>query len=182
MRSIYLIPVFSLCARAAEHGHEAAPDYTFEKWLYAAIFVSILAFAWRKFVTPAFVERGAEIRRDLEKASRLKAEADARVKEIEARLSNLTGDIEAFRTESRKMIESEGEKIRTETAQMAERLRQRTEKEIEAVKKGAIATVRAEAARQAVELARQRIAGGLSPDVHANLITGVLRDLEGSKN
>lgn len=182
MRFLYLILVSSSYALAEDAHGGAAQDYTFEKWLYAGIFVTLLALAWRKYVTPAFAARGAEIRQDLEKASRMKAEADARVREIESRLGNLTGEIEAFRTESRKMIESEGAKIRTETEQLATRIEQRTAKEIEALKKGALAAVQAEVGRHAVDLARQRIARGLDAEVHSKLLSGFLRDLEGSKN
>jgi F-type H+-transporting ATPase subunit b len=167
---------------AAEEAHGGGEDHTVAKWLYAAALVAILVFAWRKYVTPALASRGDSIRKDIDSARKMKAEADARVQEIESRLSNLSGEVEAFRADAQRLIEAEGEKIRAETEDMAARIRQRTEREIEALTKGALASVRAEAAQQAVELARQRIAQGLTPETHRGLVSGFLQDLEGSRN
>lgn len=181
MKRLWIASV-SLAARAAEASPGGGDDHTVLKWVYSGILVAGVVFAWRKLATPAIRARGESIRKELESARKMKAEADARVAEIESKLANLPAEIEAFRAEAQRLIEAEGQKVFEETAAQTARLRQRTEQEIETLAKGAIAAVRAEAARQAVELARQRIAQGLPAETHRALVEGFLRDLGQSRN
>jgi F-type H+-transporting ATPase subunit b len=174
--------VAPLAAAAAEESHGGGQDFTVFQWIYAAIFLAGVVWAWNKFATPAFRARGESIRKELESARRMKAEAESRVAEIEAKLKNLSAEVAAFQAEARRLIEAEGQKVLAETADQASRIQQRTQREIEALTKGAIAAVRAEAAQQAVELARQRIAQGLPAEIHRGLIAAFLKEIEPSKN
>lgn len=182
MRAAILLLAAPSIASAAEETHGGGEDYTVLKWVYAGILVAGIVWAWRKFVTPAFHARGETIRKDLDSARKMKAEADRRVEEIEARLKNLSGEVQAFRDEATRLIEGEAKTILEETAEQTARMRQRTEREIRTIAKGAVAAIRAEAAQQAVELARQRIAEGLPRETHRGLIAGFLSDLERSRN
>lgn len=181
MRRLWLIAL-PWIASAAEESPGGGEDYTALKWIYSGIFIAIVLWAWNKFVAPAFQARGESIRKELDAARKMKTEADQRVAEIEAKLANLSGEVEEFRAEAQRLIEAEGQKILKETADQTSRMQQRTEHEIETLTKGAVAAVRAEAAQQAVELARQRIAQGLPPETHRALVAGFLKDLEQSRN
>jgi F-type H+-transporting ATPase subunit b len=176
---VFALPVI---AAAAEESHGAGEDYTVLKWIYAGIFLTGIVWAWNKFVSPAFRARGESIRKELDSARKMKAEADRRVAEIETKLANLSAEVEAFRSEARRLMEAEAQKILQETADQTSRMQQRAEKEIETQTQGALASVRAEAARQAVELARQRIAQGLPAETHRGLIAEFLKDLDSSRN
>ncbi len=168
-------------AFGAEEAH-GADGLTTSKWLHAALLFALLAYAWRKFATPALRARGDSIRRELETSKKLKQEADERVRGIESRLGNLSGEISAFQAESETMIAKEGERVLRETAQLLARVESRTRTEIETLTKGAIASVKAEAAREALELAKKKVAGGLSPSMHDQLVSGFLQDLEQARN
>ena len=182
MRMRIWVFALPLIAAAAEESHGGGEDYTVLKWVYAGIFIAGILWAWSKFAIPAFRARGESIRKELDSARKMKAEADARVAEIEAKLKNLSAEVAAFRTEAQRLIAAEGEKILKESADQTSRMQQRTEQEIDTLTKGALASVRAEAAQQAVELARQRIAQGLPAETHRGLIAGFLKDLEQSRN
>lgn len=181
MRRLWLI-VLPRIASAAGESHGGGQDYTALKWIYSGIFIAIVIWAWNKFLTPAFRARGESIRKELDAARKMKTEADQRVAEIEAKLANLSSEVEEFRAGAQRLIEAEGQKILKETADQTSRMQQRAEQEIETLTKGAIAAVRAEAAQQAVELARQRIARGLPLETHRALVAGFLKDLEQSRN
>lgn len=181
MKHLWIVCV-GLVAHAAEAGHGGGSDHTVLRWIYSVIVIAGVVWAWKKFATPAIRARGESIRKDLESARKMKAEAEARVAEIEAKLANLSAEVEEFRAEAQRLLEAEGKKILRETAEQTARLQQRTEQEIETLTKGAIASIRAEAAQQAVELARQRIARGLPAETHRSLVAAFLKDLERSRN
>lgn len=163
---------------AAEEGHGAQPDLTMSKWVHFGLLAIGIAVLWAKVASPAIKARGEQIRKDLDDARKLKAESDARVADIEKRLGNLSGEIETFRVESRKLLAIEAEKIRIETANLLSRVQAQSEHEITSLTKAALYEVKAEAARLAVELAEKRIASGISPEVHAGLVSGFVSDLK----
>lgn len=179
MRLATLFLAVAMAAFAAEESHHgAAPDLTVSKWVHFGILAIGIGVLWVKFASPAIKERGAEIRKELDQAKKLKAESEARVAAIEKQLGNLSGEIEAFRTESKKMLASEAAKIRTESEQLLTRVKSQTENEIASLTKAASAEVKAEAARLALQLAEQKLAAGLPAETHASLVKNFVEDLK----
>jgi F-type H+-transporting ATPase subunit b len=169
---------FSISALAlfAEEAH-GAQDLGASKWIHFAVLAALLVYGWFQLVAPMLRKRGAEIREELETARQRKAESDARVAAIESRLGNLPEEIEAFRVESRQMIASEAERIRTETEQAIARVGVQAEAEIQAIAKAARGDLKREAARLAVEIAESQLARGISREAHMRLLNGFMDDL-----
>lgn len=178
MRLATLFLAASLSVFAADDAHhDSHEDLTVSKWVHTGILAVGLGFLWVKLGAPAIKARGEGIRRELEEARKLKAESDARVAEIEKRLGNLSGEIEAFRTESKRLLELEADRVRTETEQLLTRVQNQTESEIASLTKAARDDVKAEAARLALQLAEQKISAGLSPEVHNSLVKDFVEDM-----
>ncbi len=176
MKQAVVFLVFALTAFGAEEAHGDAGILT-SKWIHFGLLLVLVVLLWRKFASPAIQARSVQINGELVEARRQKAESDSRVAAIESRLGNLETEIAAFRAESQKMIEAEGAKIRRETTDLTARVFVRGESEIASLTKAATAEVKAEAARQALRLAEQRIAHGVTPEVHSALINGFFDDL-----
>lgn len=147
------------------------------KWINFGILAVALGWAAVKFGGPVFRGQKESIRKDLATAQQAKAESDARVASIEKRLGNLSGEIEAFRQESKALLAAEGERIRTETARQLEKVSAQTASEIGSLAKAAQAELKAESARLALDIARQKLSQGLTPAEHGELVGRFVEDL-----
>jgi F-type H+-transporting ATPase subunit b len=122
-------------------------------------------------------DRGVRVRAELDEAARLRAEAEAMLREAEARRA------EALR-EAQALIEgakAEAERVAAAAAAEAEASARRREQmamdRIAAAEKAAVDEVRLTAAEVATVAARQVIAEGLSADADARLIDHAIAQL-----
>jgi F-type H+-transporting ATPase subunit b len=171
-----------LCASAclaSEHGESPAADNTtMWKWVNFGILAAALTLVAVRVGGPALRAQKEQIQRELTEAQRARAEADLRVAEIEKRLGNLDGEIEAFRRESSQRAELEGARIRQETSAMVEAIEERARLEMESLAGAARASLRREVASLAVSLAQKQLAAGLPQEQQVELVSGFLADLE----
>lgn len=128
---------------------------------------------------PALMARSQGIAEGLSAGEKAKAEAEARAKEVQAKLDNLDKEIGALRSEAREEREREAERIRRETQTEISRIHAQAEQEIEAAGKQARRDVQRAAAKLAIELAENKVRARMSPDAQSALLESFLKDLAG---
>jgi F-type H+-transporting ATPase subunit b len=151
-------------------GFAALLNPAIPKAVNVVIFFTILYLLLRKPTREFFAARYSEIRAGLDRAAKEKAEAEAKMRELDARMSRLDADIAAIKEQARREAEAERERIAAAAQADAEKLRQTARREIEAAKQTALIELRRHAAEQAVALAEQAIRRELTPDDDAKLL------------
>ena len=125
-------------------------------------------------------DRGARIRADLDEAARLRQEAEAMLRDAEARRAEAQRDAQALIQGAK----AEAERVAVAAAAEAEASARRREQmaldRIAAAEKAAVDEVRLTAAEVATAAARQVIAEGLSADADARLIDQAIAQLPGA--
>lgn len=127
----------------------------------AAMLVLILVMLWKK--VPGLITAGldagiAEIKQQLNEAKALRAEADALRQEYADKIANAEKDAAAMLEHARHEADAIVAKAESDTATMIARREKMAEDKISAAERGAIADLRAKAAKAAAEAARGLIA------------------------
>jgi F-type H+-transporting ATPase subunit b len=127
----------------------------------AAMAALILVMIWKK--VPGLITGGldasiAEIRKQLDEAKALRAEADALRKEYADKIANAEKDAAAMLEHARHEAEAIVAKAEADTTTMIARREKMAEDKIAAAERGAIADLRAKAAGAATKAARGLIA------------------------
>ena len=168
--------------KAGEHAQSAEqnemPNEIWWKWANFGILVIGLGYLVAKNAGPFFASRSAEIQKGIIDASAVKAEAEARAKSIEARISNLAAEVQALRKSSQQEIAEEGARISAETAHSIGRMQAQAEQEIATAGKNASLDLKAQAAELAMGIAEQQIRGQLTPQTQDGLVHSFVQDLK----
>ncbi|MDH4258629.1 MAG: ATP synthase F0 subunit B [Candidatus Aminicenantes bacterium] len=127
----------------------------------------------------SFLEkRGQDIQSSLKKAEDSRAEAERRLKEIEARLAGLQEEIERIKEEGR----AEGRRAKERTLQLAqqeaERIKHFASQEIDSIIRSGIRELKEYTAELATALAEEQIKRKMSPEVQAALINKSIERLD----
>lgn len=152
------------------------------KWINFAILAAGLGYLMAKMLPPYFRARSIEIQSGIAEAQALKADAEKRVAQMEARLAVLGEEIEKFRVQAHAEMEQEGKRIAEETSRQLRRLQAQTELEMETAAKTVRRELKTFAAKLALDLAEQRIRTRLDAPTEAGLIEDFVQDLEASRN
>jgi F-type H+-transporting ATPase subunit b len=130
-------------------------------WIFLIINFAILAagLVWlvRKALPNGFAPRTAEIRRGIEEARKVSAEASARLGEIESRLAKLDTEIAELRTAAEADFSAEEERIKAAAEQDAKNVVAAAEQEIAAAARTAQRELKSFVAGLAVDLAEKKI-------------------------
>ena len=123
--------------------------------LNLAILLGVLVYFARRPIGKFFEERGARIRTDLEAAASLLAEAEDRHSRWQHKLIGLQEELDQIRADGRRRAEQEREAILAEAQAAAERIHRDVVATVEQELRRAQASLRAQAAVLATELAEQ---------------------------
>jgi F-type H+-transporting ATPase subunit b len=152
--------------------HPAIP-----KAVNLALFIGVLYYLLRKPVREFFTTRLAEVRITLDRAAKEKAGAEAKLNELNARLSRLDAEVAEIRSQAEREAQAERARLEAEAKADAEKLRLMAQREIEGAKQAALLRLRQYAAEQAVALAEQLIRRELTPQDDARLLQRVSEEL-----
>ena len=167
-----------LAAEAAEHGEaaHAAPE-AFGlgpvTWVALAMTVLILVAIWKK--VPAMITSGldnsiAEIRKQLDEAKALRAEAEALRKEYADKIAGAEKDAAAMLEHAKSEADAIVAKAEADTKALIKRREKMAEDKIAAAERGAIAELRTKAANAAASAARQLIAANHNAKADKSLV------------
>lgn len=149
-----------------QHGsaeNHAEPDLTNWKWANFALLAGALGFLIAKNAGPFFASRSQEIRKGIDEAKKMREDAEARAREIEARLAKLDVEIESIRKNAHAEADAEGKRILQQTQREITRIQEHTEQEISGALKAAQADLRRHSAQLALELAQQKVRARITP-------------------
>ena len=152
--------------------HPAIP-----KAINLIFFIGVMYYLLRKPVREFFVTRLAEVRAMLERAAKVKAEAEAKMNELNARLSRLDTELAEIRNQAEREAQTERARLEAEAKADAEKLRVTAQREIESAKQAALVQLREFTANKSVELAEQLIRRELTPQDDAKLLQRVSEEL-----
>ena len=188
--AIWLVLLFALTtlSMAQEHGeaakeggHEAAqPDMTNWKWANFAILAAALGFLIVKNAGPFFASRSIEIRKGIEDATKLRADAEARAAAMDARLANIGVEVEALRNAAKDEAAQEGARIRQETERELAKIQTHADQEIANALKTAQIELKSYSAQLAVDLARKKVRDRMTPADQDSLVQSFTADLGGA--
>jgi F-type H+-transporting ATPase subunit b len=160
-----LATLYSAVFVAAGAGGEWLP-----KTVNLAIFLAFLYFLLRKPMAAFFASRSKAIVADLERAKRERDEAEAKLAEVDARLSKLAAERDQIRAEAEREAEAELARLSARTEEDARKIAETAEREIDGALKAARADLQRFAAEKAVELAEAQIRGEMSDEDRKRLI------------
>jgi F-type H+-transporting ATPase subunit b len=130
-------------------------------WVFVFINFAIIAgfiyWASHTNLAQAFRTRTATIQKGIEEARRASAEANARLEQIQGRLSKLDSEVAEIRAAAEADFSAEQERIKRAAEEDARRVVETAESEIAAAAKNARRELRTYAAELAVELAKKNI-------------------------
>lgn len=180
-----LLPDIVLAAAEAEHGggHGGGNPVRVDLWQAGytiAIFVMLLL-VLRKFAFKPIVEGLAKrekfIRDSVEAAQRAREQADARMREYEARLAAARAEATAIVEEGRRDAEQLRRRIEEEARTAGEAMIERARREIGLARDTALKAIYDQAAELATSLAATVLKRKLSPEEHQRLMGEALREL-----
>jgi len=166
-------------AKAGTHEEAPEPDMIGWKWANFAILAAALGYLLVKQAGPYFATRSIEIRKGIEEAQKMRAEAEQRAAAMEARLVNLGVEVEAMRP-VRQRGGGAGRRPhppgnRPELA----KIQAQTDHEISSALKAAQIELKSHAAQLAVDLARQKVRERMTPADQDTLVQSFVADLAG---
>ena len=166
--------------RVAESGGvtEHGSGEVFWGWVNFLLLAGGIGYLVKKNAGPYFVKRSLEIRKGMIEADEARAEAMARVADVERRLASLQSEIEALRRNALQEGEAEGQRVRREGAAEISKIQQRLREEIASAAKASRLELRRYSAELAVGLAEQKIAARMSSETQDRLVKSFVARLE----
>jgi F0F1-type ATP synthase membrane subunit b/b' len=161
----------------AAHEEKSEPDMTGWKWANFALLAAALGFLVAKSAGPYFVTRSLEIRKGIEDAGKMRAEAEANAAAIEKRLANLGVEVESMRKSAREEAEREGARIRQETGQELAKVQSNASHEIASALKAAQQDLKIYAGQLSIDLARQKVRDQMTAADQDGLVRNFVSDL-----
>lgn len=183
-----LFLALTACLPAQEHAPIVYKDASAEKkeghdemlgwkWANFALLALGLGYLGAKSLPAFFRARTVEIQQGIREASKLNADAKAKVAEIESQLAGVGTEIDHLRTRLKADMEAEGDRIQQSTARNLKRIQEQAEQEIAFMTKAARSELKVFSASLALDLARQRIQSRINPETQHWLVESFVHDL-----
>ena len=186
----WLVPAFVTCIFAAApllaaEGNESAADTAIGwvfRWLNFALVFGGGGYILAKHAPPFFRRRADTIAGAINEAARVKAEAEQRRREAEAKLANLEKEIAEMRATARRDADAEAERIRVLAREEAKKIDLAADAEIHAAERAARMELKTIGGRLAIERAEALLREEITPKTEAALFRNFIAELEGSVN
>jgi F-type H+-transporting ATPase subunit b len=156
-------------AAAEESGGDGSLQ-TIAKLVNFAALVGILVYFLKAPITRYLADRADTVRRDLVAAETLRATAQTQLADVEARLQALPGELEALAARGRDELGRERERLKASMLRERDKLLESTRREIELQSRVARRDLTEHAADLAMDLARTKIAGEMTPEDQNRLV------------
>jgi len=165
----------------AGHGESAETESLGLKWANFAILAAALGYLIVKQAGPYFATRSGEIRKGIEDARQVSADAEKRAAAMDARLANLGAEVEALRKSAREEAALEGDRIRQETQRELAKIQAHADHEISSTLKAAQLELKSYSAQLAIRLARNKVRERMTPADQDALVRDFVDDLGTTK-
>lgn len=152
------------------------------RWLNFAIVFGAIAYFAVKYGGPAFRANAEDISRKIEEGARAREAAEKQRQEMEAKLANLPNEIEQMRSEAKRDMEEETQRLRALALEEAKKIEKAALAEIAAAERASRLELKALAARMAVDRAEALLRQELTPTAEQKLFETFVAELERSVN
>jgi F-type H+-transporting ATPase subunit b len=163
--------------QAESEDHEESPLATVFRWANAAALFGGLAYLLRKPAAEFFENRRNQITTGLERAREAQAHANARMDEIEQRLSSLSSNISGLRSEAEREAGAEREKILAEAKREVDRVVEQSRQEIERVARSVERDIKEKVASSVVDRASKALRTQMTEDDQKRVVVRFIKKL-----
>ncbi|HUI75438.1 MAG TPA: hypothetical protein VLX32_10850 [Candidatus Acidoferrum sp.] len=181
-----LVGLFTLApfAAAAEEGSAYPSDASggIFLWINFAILTGAIVWLVRNYGRPFFRSNAERIGSAITKAAAIKAHAEARLREAEAKLARLEEEVAELRAEAQREAAAEAERLRELARSDVGKIAHAAQEEIAAAERAARLELKAIAAKLAVDGAESLLAKQLTPQTQGALFADFLDALPGRPN
>ncbi len=147
-------------------------------WANFLLLAGGLGYVIKKNAGPYFAARSLRIRKGMIEADEARAEAEAKVTEVNLRLANLDKDIQALCEHAKQEQEAELQRARREAEAELAKIQTHQSEEIASAVKAARLELRRYSAGLAIALAEQKIAARMSPEIQDRLLRGFVARMD----
>lgn len=172
-----LVPGVALAAEETSEGW--GPWLQVGRMFNLALVIGILVYFVRKPMGSFFVNRTRQIREKLEEAQQARREAEAKLAEIESRMSCLDDELKEIHTAAEKEAVQERERLIAEAEKDAQKIIERAREEIAGMTQAAQIELKAHAAELSVQLAKDKIRSEITDEDQGRLFTRFVAKLGG---
>jgi F-type H+-transporting ATPase subunit b len=161
--------VFPETASAAEEGSRWGVWLDVGRVFNLLLVVGVVVLIARKPLSNFFTGRTQAIREQLAEAQRARMEAEAKLAEIESRMSRLNDELKEIAKNAEIEAQDEYKRLITAAEQEAEKIVERSKQEIEGMTRTAQQELKSHAAKLSVQLAEERIQSEITETDHERL-------------
>jgi F-type H+-transporting ATPase subunit b len=168
-------------ALAAEEGSKWGIWLEVGKVFNLLLVVAVLVWAARKPLSNFFASRTQAIRDQLAEAQKARMEAEAKLAEMESRMSRLDDEIREIKAVADKESKEEYQRLLTVAEQDAEKIVERSRQEIEGITRAAQQELKLHVAELSVKMAEARIRGEITDGDRCRLFSQFVTKLGGNE-
>jgi len=166
-------------ALAAEEGDKWGIWMPLGRLFNLALVVGILVWVARKPLQNFYANRTQTIREQLAEAQAARKEAEAKLAEIEARMSRLDDDLREIKEQAEKEAQEEYQRLLSVAERDAGKIIERARQEIEGMTRSAQLDLKARVAELSVQLAEEKIRREITDEDRGRLFTSFVTKLGG---
>jgi F-type H+-transporting ATPase subunit b len=190
LKGRFFIPVLLLTAGrfalpemalAAEEGNKWGIWLDVGKFLNLLLVVAVLVWAARKPLVNFFASRTEAIREQLAEAQKARMEAEAKLAEIESRMSRLDDEIREIKSAADKEAKDEYQRLLAAAEQDAEKIVERSRQEIDGITRAAQQELKLHVAELSVKMAEERIRGEINDADRERIFSQFVTKLGGER-
>jgi F-type H+-transporting ATPase subunit b len=190
IRRILTVALSGAIACLAAPGAAWAAEAEGDRWgvflplgrlLNLILVIAVLIWVARKPLSSFFASRSQAIRDQLAEAQQARKEAEAKLAEIEARMSSLDDELAGIKAAAEQEAQAEQQRLVAEAERDAQKVVERARREIEGMTRAAQLELRSHAAELAVQLAEQKIRQEMTEDDRSRLFARFVAGLGGDK-
>ncbi|MCB1308302.1 MAG: F0F1 ATP synthase subunit B [Leptospiraceae bacterium] len=147
--------------------------------IFGIVLFLLWKFAWGP-ITAALDERAGKIHADIDRAEKLRSDAEAKLADYENRLNGLREEGQHIIQEARKDGEELKNEILEKARQEAEELKNRAVREVNMARDDALHQIHQQVTELSIAVAARILEKDISPEDHARLIEESIKDLRGA--
>ncbi|MBN1569269.1 MAG: ATP synthase F0 subunit B [Acidobacteria bacterium] len=151
------LSVFPETAFAAEEGNPWGAWFNVGRVFNVLLVVGVLVWIARKPLASFFAGRSQAIREELAEAQKARREAEAKLAEIESRMSRLDDELKEIAGAAEREAQDEYQRLLAVAEEDAQKIVERSRQEIEGMTRTAQLELKQHAAELSVQLAEERI-------------------------
>lgn len=155
---------------AAEESNKWGAWFDIGRFFNLALVVAVLIWVTRKPLASFFSGRSQAIREQLAEAQRARRDAEARLAEMESRMSRLDDELKEIKDSAEKEAKEEYQRLVAAAEQEVQKILERSRQDIDGVARAAKQALKLHAAELSVRLAEENIRGEITRADHERLL------------